>query len=195
MRDKFQFLGIQKPIRSELQKELLKLHGIPAITVLEELVGLLWEAPEREFQYAAIDLMHLYAQKLPFSFIRIIESMILIKSWWDTVDLVSSKLAGNWFLSYPDEVEKITNEWIAHESMWLNRAALLYQLTYKEQTNSNRLFLLINRKISSQEFFIQKAIGWALRQYARTAPEKVLEFVNRSKLPTLSLREAKKHLK
>jgi 3-methyladenine DNA glycosylase AlkD len=73
MRDKFQFLGIQKPIRSELQKELLRLNGIPAITVLEELVGLLWEAPEREFQYAAIDLMNLHARKLPMSFIKIIE--------------------------------------------------------------------------------------------------------------------------
>jgi 3-methyladenine DNA glycosylase AlkD len=194
MRGKFEFLGIQKPTRSMIQKELLQTYGIPTISVVEELTGLLWKTDEREFQYAALDLMSIHAKKLPLSFIKTLEYLILTKSWWDTVDLLSSKLAGNWCLSFPEREEEIINHWINHENLWLNRSALLYQLSFKDKTDSARLFFLITKKIGSKEFFIQKAIGWSLRQYARTSPEKVLEFVNQVQLQPLSKREALKHI-
>jgi 3-methyladenine DNA glycosylase AlkD len=120
--------------------------------------------------------------------------MIVTKSWWDTVDTVSGGALGVHFRRFPEVREKYLPSWRASENFWLRRAAILFQLNYKKETDFALLAAIIRENLGSKEFFINKAIGWALRQYARVDPQAVREFVNSTSLHPLSRREAMKHL-
>lgn len=127
--------------------------------------------------------------------LKTFEWMIQQNSWWDSVDTIASRLAGEYFKKFPQQKEAIVLGWSNHENMWLNRTAILFQLSYKSETDEDLLFQVIKQHLHSGEFFIQKAIGWALRQYAYTQPESVKQFVAANELKPLSKREALKHLK
>ncbi len=195
MKGLFSFYGISSPQRRQLLKELILIHGKPDPIEVRKLAELLWAEEEREMQYAAMDLLGSIKKQLEPNDLQLIEKLITTKSWWDTVDLLASHLAGTWLLKFPENKQKILETWFASESMWLQRTVLIHQLLYKTNTNESILFDYITRLKDSKEFFIRKAIGWALRQYARSAPQSVRLFVETTNLSSLSEREATKHLK
>ena len=194
MKNQFSFYGVKSPDRREIQKRFLKEHGLPDYDSLEEVVRILWEKPEREFQMVAMDLTDKMKRKLEADFLSVIEFMIVTKSWWDTVDYVAATIAGNFFKRFQKLLKPTCDRWNDSPNMWLNRSAILVQLKYKETTDTQMLSSYIKTHKDSKEFFHRKAIGWALRQYARTDPTWVLDFVNTTELSPLSRREALKHL-
>jgi 3-methyladenine DNA glycosylase AlkD len=194
LRDQFEHLGIKTPQRSELQKKFYAEHGLPPVAELDAIVRDLWALPQREFQYTAIGLMGRLAEELPPDFIKTIEYLIVTKSWWDTVDSLAGEIVSIHFKRHPKVREKYLARWRQSENFWLRRSCILFQLNYKEETDFGLLCDLIRENLGSEEFFINKAIGWALRQYARTDPKAVKKFVKATPLDPLSRREAMKHL-
>lgn len=193
MRDQFEYLGIKSPQVKALFRQAVKENGLPSPEELDQIVRELWELPQREFQYLAISLMERLEKKLSSNAIKTLEFMIVHKSWWDTVDNISH-VVGVHFKRYPGMREKYLAKWRASNNIWLRRTAILFQLDYKEETNFDLLGEIIQENLGSTEFFINKAIGWALRQYARIDPNAVNKFVKSTPLHPLSRREALKHL-
>jgi 3-methyladenine DNA glycosylase AlkD len=194
MREQFEFLGIKSPQVKVLIREHVGKHGLPALDGLDQIARELWGLPQREFQYGAISLMERAEKQLPLNSIKTLEYMITHKSWWDTADNISH-VVGVLFCKYPTMQKKYLAKWRASKNIWLRRTAILFQLDYKGKTDFDLLCEIIRENLGSKEFFINKAIGWALRQYARTDPKAVKKFVNATKeLHPLSRREAMKHL-
>ncbi|WP_044022493.1 DNA alkylation repair protein [Bacillus sp. SG-1] len=195
MRNQFEFLGIKTPERKALLSALIKEHGNPDLNELPETVRTLWEQPQREFQYVAITLLDKQRRKLQPEHLSLLEELVVTKSWWDTIDSIASRLAGFVINKYPEEGEAYLDRWISSDNFWLNRTAILHQLTYKGDTDEEKLFSYIKQHSSSREFFIEKAIGWSLREYSKTAPETVVDFIEKEDLRPLSKREGLKYLK
>ncbi len=194
MRDQFEYVGIKTPERRELQKQFYEEHGLPFVVELKPILLDLWNLPQREYQYFGVGLLGRLAESIPREFITTIEYMIVTKSWWDTVDSLAGEIVGVHFHRFPKVREKYIAKWRKSDNFWLRRTCLLFQLGYKEATDFDLLCDLIRENLGSKEFFINKAIGWALRQYARTDPKAVKKFVKATDLHPLSRREAMKHL-
>ena len=194
LRDQFEHLGIKTPERRELQKQFFAEHGLPPVAELDSIVRELWSLPQREYQYTAVGLLGRLAEQIPPDFIQTIEYLIVTKSWWDTVDSMAGEIVGVHFRRFPKVREKTLTKWRKSDNFWLRRACILFQLNYEEETDFALLCDIIRENLGSQEFFINKAIGWALRQYARTDPQAVKKFVKAAPLEPLSRREAMKHL-
>ncbi len=194
MRDQFEYLGLKGPQQGELMKEFIHRNGLPPLADLDVILRELWSLPEREFQYAATGLLGKFEKELPAKFIRTIEYLLVTKSWWDTVDTITSHTLGVHFRQFPEVCAKYLVKWRASDNFWLRRACILFQLNYKKETDFDLLCEIIRENLGSQEFFINKAIGWSLRQYARTDPKAVKKFVKATPLHPLSRREAMKHL-
>lgn len=193
MRDQFEYLGIKSPQLKTLFRQAIQENGLPSFTELDNIIRELWKLPAREYQYLAIGLMERVEKKLPSASIETLEYMIVHKSWWDTVDNISH-VVGVHFKRYPDIREKYLAKWRMSGNLWLRRTAILFQLDYKEETDFDLLCQIIRENLDSKEFFINKAIGWSLRQYARIDPNAVRTFVEATPLHPLSRREARKHL-
>ncbi len=194
MKNRFPFLGIKKPRRALIQKELFKTYPITLEYELIAALELLWDKPEREYQYTACDLAYTYKKLWTPTILPVFESLISAKSWWDTVDILASKMVGTLLAQYP-ELKNGMNRWIDDKNLWIRRTALIYQLSYKEATDKERLFEYCTKTLHEKEFFIKKAIGWSLRQYSRTNPQAVKAFISEQKelLSGLSYREAGKY--
>lgn len=192
MRDQFEFLGLPAPKLSATVRTFLERHGLPSQEEAETVVRELWLLPEREYQYAALTLLTRLRGGAPRARIHLYAELITTKSWWDTVDALASNLVGHLLARYPDLIMPTVDAWTDSGSIWLQRTAILFQLKYKTKTDVPLLFELIMRCSGSQEFFLQKAIGWALREYSKTAPETVRDFVAKHPLAPLSKREALK---
>ena len=194
LKHQFSFIGLKTPTRRAIDKAFLKEMGPPPIDSLKAIVKDAYERPERDYQLLAVDLVDKQVKKLDASFMDLAHHMIVNKSWWDTVDMVASHLVGGLVLKHPFLVEKV-DEWITDDNMWLRRTAIIHQLLFKTKTDEKRLFAYCEQQLHESEFFIRKAIGWALRQYAKTAPEPVRDFVaTHPEMSHLSRREALKHL-
>jgi len=194
MRDQFEYLGIKTPQNVALQKQFFEEHGFPALADLDTVLRDLWSLPQREFQYVAVGLLGRFSREIPATFIKAIEYLLVTKSWWDTVDSLAGGTVGVHFQRFPQVREKYLAKWRASEDFWLRRTTILFQLNYKTETDFDLLCEIIRENLNSKEFFINKAIGWALRQYARTDPKAVRRFVKATPLQPLSRREAMKHL-
>lgn len=194
MRDQFEYLGIKSPQFKTLMKEFLAANGMPPFSDLDVILRELWSLPQREFQYAATSFLGRSEKELPAKFIRTIEYMLVTKSWWDTVDTITGGTLGVHFRRFPEIREKYLASWRASDNFWLRRATILFQLNYKKETDFDLLCEIIRENLGSKEFFINKAIGWSLRQYARIDPKAVTKFVKSTPLHPLSRREAMKHL-
>jgi 3-methyladenine DNA glycosylase AlkD len=194
MKNLFPFLGISSPERKLICKELLAKKNLPEKSEAINFSKILWNKKEREFQYVAMDLLDKYKKQLEVDDIVWIEKLIVTKSWWDTVDILATHLAGEYFKKHTNKIDLITNQWNNSDNIWLQRSSLLFQLKYKQNTN---VFLLENYILNlkeSKEFFIRKSIGWILREYSKTNPAWVIQFLQKNELSNLSVREASKYL-
>ncbi len=195
MRDQFDYLGIKSPRQAELHRNFIKEHGLPPLEDLDTICRELWNLPQREFQYAATSMLGRLENILESNIITTIEYMIVTKSWWDTVDTLAAHAVGTLFKRHPKVRTGYLKKWRKSDNFWLRRTTLLFQLGYKRDTNFELLCEIITENLGSDEFFINKAIGWALRQYAWTDPKAVKKFVKATRdLHPLSRREALKNI-
>jgi 3-methyladenine DNA glycosylase AlkD len=194
MQNNFEFIGLQKPLRASLQKPFLERHNLPEIQSIPEIILFLWQLPEREFQYFALALLEKFLAIAPRNFIELFETLILTKSWWDTVDMLASKFVGTIFFNDIALRKQYLEKWDSSDNLWIKRTCLLFQLNFKEKTDTELLETLIHKMIPSPEFFINKAIGWILREYSKTNSSWVIAFVENTNLANLSRREALKWL-
>jgi len=194
MKNKFPFAGIQSQDLKNIYKPLVQQYKTKDFEEMKNISQLLWEKEEREYQYVAMDYLSVNKFYQFENSIEVLEQLILNKSWWDTVDMLASNLVGSYFIKFPEHQAHYFEKWICHESFWLRRTALIFQLKYKEKTNTELLTKAILACKDEKEFFIRKAIGWALRQYSYFNAEFVIHFVQNHDLSTLSQREALKAL-
>ncbi|WP_230500996.1 DNA alkylation repair protein [Sutcliffiella rhizosphaerae] len=194
MRNLFPFLGIKSPERKALLQDFFKKNGKPELEWIEPLVTFLYGQPEREFHYAALAMIDKQIKKMNPSHLVFLEKLIITNSWWDTVDHLAPHHVGELLLKNRNYIQDFPDRWITEENFWLQRSAILYQLKYKQKTDEEKLFFYINKTKESKEFFIQKAIGWSLREYSKTSPEQVMHFIEGTKLAPLSRREGLKHI-
>ena len=195
MRNQFTFLGIPTPEQRRLAAGSLRGFPPPAEADVVAFTGACWEAPEREYQYAACDYAIRHVGRCGDGFIDHARTLIVAKSWWDTVDALAANLVGPLVRAHPQLVP-VMDTWIDADDHWLARTAILHQLHAKDATVAARLFRYCARRAGDREFFIRKAIGWALREYSKTDAAAVREFVadHRGQLSPLSTREALKWL-
>lgn len=194
MRGQFPFFGIKAPLRKELVKQYFQETGILKEPFNQELMWALWEKDEREYQAAALDYLGKSLNKLKKGDLPFLERLITTKSWWDTVDMIAAHAVGKIAQKFPDVAIETIDDWAEHENIWLRRTAILFQLKYKDKTDAELLYRYIRQNAESKEFFIQKAIGWALREYSKTNSVSVKAFIEGQKLAPLSVREGSKYL-
>lgn len=192
LRNQFLFYGIKTPVRRDMQKPFLAKQYLPPKENLENLVKTLWNKPQREYHYFAQELVQKYTKQFEEKDILLLEFMITHNSWWDTVDLIATKLVKAYFKKFPDQRDQYIEKWLSSENIWLQRTCLIFQLLEKEKTDLKLLEHAINSLLGSKEFFINKAIGWILRDYSRTDANWVIDFVKQTPLEPLSKREALK---
>lgn len=195
MKHHFVFLGAKSPAVREAAKPTLAAGKDAEADELIAFVDSCWEQPEREFQYVGCTFLRKWIAALEPRHLSDLERFIVTKSWWDSVDSLAAWSVGPLVLANRELVD-VMDEWIDSENIWLARTAIIHQLSYKADTDADRLFAYAEARAEDKEFFIRKAIGWALRQYARQDPDQVRAFVtaNEDRLSGLSKREALKHL-
>jgi 3-methyladenine DNA glycosylase AlkD len=195
MRDQFAFLGIPAPTQRALARTVVAGLPAPAEDDLHAVALACWELDEREYQYFACDWLRRHVAVPGPGFLVTLRTLITTKSWWDTIDPLATRVVGGLVRRHP-ELRAEMDAWSAERDMWLIRTAILHQLHYGADTDVDRLFGYCTRQAGHRDFFVRKAIGWALRQYARTDPVAVQRYVadHRDRLSPLSVREATKHL-
>lgn len=192
MRDLFPFLGIPTPKRKELSKDFLSLAKKQR-EINWGFVNTCWEK-EREFQYLALNYLFTLAKLLTPDDISRLKQLAVTKSWWDTIDCLD-RLVGGVALNF-SKVNDILLEWSVSENFWLRRIAIDHQLLRKDKTDVALLKQIIVNNFGQKEFFINKAIGWSLREYSKTNSDWVRNFLAKynDKLSILSIKEASKYL-
>ncbi|MBI2731056.1 MAG: DNA alkylation repair protein [Sphingobacteriales bacterium] len=194
MRNQFEYFGLKATDWRNLFKEYTTKNH-PDYKDVPVIIKELWDLPERELQYAAIELLALYKKQWDKEVITLIEFIITNKSWWETVDHAASELTSPYFKLFPAEIKKITGSWNRSDNFWLQRSSIMFQKRYKKETDTELLAKYILALRHSKEFFVQKAIGWALREYSKTNHKWVIDFVKQNTLAPLSEREALKRIK
>jgi len=193
MRNQFPFLGMQKPVRADLCKPFMQATKKEG-HVNWDVVDVLWSKPEREFQYVAMEHIVLLRSSLTFVDLGKIKSLIMSKSWWDTVDSFP-KPVSHIVQKHPDARQTMI-DWSLDADFWVRRSAIIHQLPLREATDTALLETTILNNLGQREFFINKAIGWSLREYSKTNAEWVRGFIdkNQTGLNTLSIREGSKFI-
>ncbi|MBW5396869.1 DNA alkylation repair protein [Brachyspira pilosicoli] len=193
MKNKFEFLGVdsksRKNIENNIFREYKKTDNIDFC-----FTDKCFKSKYREFQYCAIDYLSLKKKYLNKTHIEKLKEYILTKSWWDSVDGFH-RIIGDIALR-DEDVNSILLEWSVDDNFWLRRVAICHQLIRKNNTNTNLLEEIIINNLNQNEFFINKAIGWALRDYSKTNTKWVVDFINKHKnnMSNLSIKEASKYL-
>jgi 3-methyladenine DNA glycosylase AlkD len=197
MRNQFPFVGLTQADRQRLNRVVLDGTPTPTEADLAEVARRCWDLPEREYQYFAVGYLRRWVPRVPASpeFVAVAEQLIVTKSWWDTVDELAQHVVG-WLVLHHPQLSAVMDEWIASDDLWLARTAIIHQERFKAETDAERLFRYCLHRASDRDFFIRKAIGWALREYSKTDADAVRRFVadHASELSPLSQREALKWL-
>jgi len=194
MKNLFPFYGIQKPVREVFSKPFMQQLLSLAKPDIPFICTWLWEKEERELQYFAIEVLLKLRKKQQKDWIKTYEWLLLNKSWWDSVDHIAGNVIGDYFIQFPDQRDKYITKWRNSKNVWLIRSTIIFQLKYKVNTDVDLLIDIIRQHGGSNEFFIQKAIGWALRNYSYTDAQKVKEITEEIALKPLSKREALKRI-
>ncbi|WP_207695224.1 hypothetical protein DOK67_0001235 [Enterococcus sp. DIV0212c] len=193
MKNLFPFAGVAAPERAVVEKELLKASKKLPFDVLFELVDFYYHKPEREYQYLAIDLATVNVKRFSFEEMLRFKPFVIEKAWWDSVD-AWRKFFGLWGHDHLDEMPQLFEAFFGEEDFWHRRIAINLQLLYKEKTNLVLLKKAIIYDKTTDEFFIQKAIGWSLRQYSKTDSKWVQKLIKETELSRLAVREGSKYL-
>lgn len=193
MQDKFRFLGVRGATRTEIYKKYFP-DARKTKTIDWYFVESCWNKEEREFQYVVVYYLKAMQKFLKREDISKLKYLIVTKSWWDTVDLLA-KVIGNLVIRI-EGYDKIMLEWSKDSNIWLRRVAILYQLSLKDKVDEIILDKILANNLGDNEFFINKAVGWALRDYSKFNPEWVREFIKKNKdnMANLSIREASKYI-
>lgn len=192
MREQFDFFGVKSPLRREITSPLFLANPPKDAAELEAVVNELWQQPFREVQYAACDYLYQYRNLLAARHQAFLRHLIITRSWWDTVDTLATRSLGDLTLRY-SSVRGSMDKWIRDPNLWIRRSALLYQLKFRDLTDWERLKSYCEISAKEEDFFIRKAIGWALREYAKVNPAEVKRFVGASDFSSLTVREALKN--
>ena len=193
MQDKFRFLGIRGATRTEIYKKYFP-DARKTKTIDWDFVESCWNKEEREFQYVVVYYLKAMQKFLKREDISRLKYLIVTKSWWDTVDLLA-KVVGSLVIRI-EGYDQIMLEWSKDSNIWLRRVAILYQLSLKDKVDKQVLDKILVNNLGDSEFFINKAVGWALRDYSKYNPEWVREFIKKNKenMANLSIREASKYI-
>jgi 3-methyladenine DNA glycosylase AlkD len=195
MKNHFSFFGIKTTERRQRFKEIWKANKAEVSENARAIALELYAKEQRELHYCAIEIL---IKELKRNYqkedVLLIEKLLTTNSWWDSVDTISKYMLGQYLVEFPDAIDTTIDKFSNSDNMWLNRSAILFQLDYKKKTNFELLKTICIQHQSSKEFFIQKAIGWALREYAKTNSEAVKQFVLVNNLKPLSRKEALKNL-
>lgn len=196
MRNWFPFYGIGAGDRKVIHREVWA--ALPPPTESQPLAAFArgcYARPQREWHNTAVAVLRRQAKHLGPADLDLVRELVTRNAWWDTVDELASHVVGRIVIDHPEAVA-VMDEWVRSPEMWVARTAILHQLGYKDRTHVERLFAYCDLRADESDFFYRKAIGWALRQYARTDPEAVRAYVDsrRDTLSNLSIREAMKHL-
>ena len=193
MRDRFKFYGLQTPERRAVYKDVIardKKGGVIDREFLEQC----WADEHREFQYLVTDYLRAMQRFLTYEDVPFVEQFIRSKQWWDTIDGLDRTVGG---IAFRDpRINDLMLRWSTDEDFWVRRLAIDHQLLRKNDTDEDLLEKIIVNNFGSDEFFINKAIGWSLRDYSKTNPAWVRDFIDkyRDRMALLSLREASKYL-
>lgn len=193
MQDKFRFLGIRGATRTEIYKKYFP-DARKTKIIDWDFVESCWNKEEREFQYVVVYYLKAMQKFLKREDISKLKYLIVTKSWWDTVDLLA-KVIGSLVIRI-EGYDQIMLEWSKDSNIWLKRVAILYQLSLKDKVDEIILDKILVNNLGDNEFFINKAVGWALRDYSKYNPEWVREFIKKNKdnMANLSIREASKYI-
>ena len=193
MQDKFRFLGVRGATRTEIYKKYFP-EARKSKVIDWDFVESCWNKEEREFQYVVVYYLKAMQKFLKREDISKLKYLIVTKSWWDTVDLLA-KVVGSLIIRI-EGYDQIMLEWSKDSNIWLRRVAILYQLSLKDKVDKQVLDKILVNNLGDSEFFINKAIGWALRDYSKYNPEWVREFIKKNKenMANLSIREASKYI-
>jgi 3-methyladenine DNA glycosylase AlkD len=196
MKTSMPFYGIRKPERVPVHREMKKRFAPASRREYEAGVRALWRLPHREEKYAAVVFARQSDPFITVEALPLYERLIREGAWWDLVDEVATRLVGRALFKQRAKVRPVMRRWIDDESLWIRRTALLSQVGHKNETDARQLFGHCLRRAGETEFFIRKAIGWALRDYSYAAPEAVRDFLlaNRARLSGLSFREGARQL-
>jgi len=194
MKDNFVFLGVQSKLRLECIREVLKSYKLASLSNFRHEIEILWLDVNRESQYAAQDLYRKRIKHESADAIDFLQWMLTTKPWWDTVDFIASNLVGPLALKYPEIKQSHLKPWITSENLWLRRTSIIYQLKYKNSVDEVFLQEAIKVNVEDKDFFIRKAIGWALRQYSKFNPDFVKDILAIYPLSNLSRKEASKYI-
>ncbi|WP_437026291.1 DNA alkylation repair protein [Streptomyces sp. enrichment culture] len=191
MKDVAPFLGLTSPVRRSLTRAVLAGLPRPDESDCTAVALHCWRLPEREYHYFAVDYLRRHVTHCSSGFLPVVRHLLTTVPWWDTVDLLAAHVVGG-LVAADRGLARDMDAWIEDEDLWLVRAALLHQLRYKEHTDTDRLFGYCLRQAGHGDFFVRKAVGWCLREYAKTDPDAVRAFVaeHRTRLAPLSVREA-----
>lgn len=191
MKNNFPFLGIKTEKRRAIFKLIYERNKVEIQSDFRSIAWNLFQMKEREYHQVAIDLLiKEFKKNYVLKDIQLIEKFLVTNSWWDSVDTIAKYLLGGYLLQFPEKTLNVIEQFSNSNNMWLNRSAILFQLSYKEKTNFEILKSECEKHKYSNEFFIQKAIGWALRDYSRFNPNGVEAYVKNTDLKPLSKREA-----
>lgn len=197
MKTDMPFYGVQKPQRQVIERELKKAFRPATRDEYREAIELLWNRPHREEKYTALFIARSYKAFIDWESMDLYEHLVRTGAWWDFVDEVATRLIGHVGMSEPERVGPLMDTWIDDGDMWIRRVAIIFQLKHKGATDTERLERYCLERAHETEFFIRKAIGWALREHSKTDPAWVKRFLlaHRDELSGLSFREGAKQLR
>ena len=198
LRGRFPCLGVPQPARRAATVPLLRgfVAAAPHQQVVLEAAVVLWHEPPREFAYVACDLLTAARRLLTPQALTMLEDLLRSRSWWDSVDALTGAAVNPLCRRHPAARQRMDDWALDPSSFWVRRAAIIHQLGWKADVDRDRLARHVDANADHPEFFVRKAIGWALRDAARTHPDWVRGFVadRQGVLSPLSVREATRHL-